>query len=97
MQLRLLKENKSMENNNQNQTNKPKYENGEKYQYNRFEDTFGDAGRYCDETPRNEPFHIFSIIPNGKKWKKVYLAIILCFAVFSVVAAIICFLYFNYF
>ena len=50
-----------MENNNQNQTNKPKYVNGEKYQYNRFEDTFGDAGRYSDETPRNEPFHIFKI------------------------------------
>ena len=61
-----------MENNNQNQTNKPKYVNGEKYQYNRFEDTFGDAGRYSDETPRNEPFHIFKIIPGGKKLKKVF-------------------------
>ncbi len=45
-----------MENNNLNQTNKPKYVNGEKYQYNRFEDTFGDAGRYSDETPRKRVF-----------------------------------------
>lgn len=45
-----------MENNNQNQSNKPKYVNGEKYQYNRFEDTFGDAGRYSDETPRKRAF-----------------------------------------
>lgn len=85
-----------MENNNQNQSDKPKYKNGEKYPYNRFEDTFGDAGRYSDETPRNETFHIFKIIPNGKKWKKVYLAIILCFAALSVVAGIIGFLYLNY-
>ncbi len=42
--------------NNQNQTNQPKYKNGEKYQYNRFEDTFGDAGRYSDETPRRRVF-----------------------------------------
>ena len=84
-----------MENNNQNQTNKPKYVNGEKYQYNRFEDTFGDAGRYSDETPRNEPFHIFKIMNNGKKWKKVHIAIMLCLAIFSVVVGIIAFLYFN--
>lgn len=45
-----------MENNNQSQTNKPRYVNGEKYQYNRFEDTFGDAGRYSDETPRKRVF-----------------------------------------
>ncbi len=45
-----------MENNNQNQENKPEYKNGEKYQYNRFEDTFGDAGRYSDETPRKRAF-----------------------------------------
>ena len=45
-----------MENNNQNQTNTPRYKNGEKYQYNRFEDTFGDAGRYSDETPRRKIF-----------------------------------------
>ena len=45
-----------MENNNQNQSNKPQYKNGEKYQYNRFEDTFGDAGRYYDETPRRKVF-----------------------------------------
>lgn len=43
-------------NNNQNKTNEPKYKNGEKYQYNRFEDTFGDAGRYSDETPRKRVF-----------------------------------------
>lgn len=85
-----------MGNSNQNQPNKPVYKSGEKYPYNRFEDTFGDAGRYSDETPRNEPFHIFKIMPNGKKWKKVHLAIILCFAVISVVIGIICFLYFNY-
>ncbi len=45
-----------MENKNQNKNNKPKYKNGEKYQYNRFEDTFGDAGRYSDETPRKRNF-----------------------------------------
>ena len=33
-----------------------KYVNGEKYTYNRFEDTFGDAGRYSDETPRKRNF-----------------------------------------
>ena len=82
-----------MEKNDQNQNNKPRYVNGEKYPYNRFEDTFGDAGRYSDETPRNDHFHIFKIIPNGKKWKKFYLALILCFAVLSVGAGIIGFLY----
>lgn len=59
--------------NNQNQKNTPKYKNGEKYQYNRFEDTFGDAGRYSDETPRQEPYHIFKLVPNGEKWKKKYI------------------------
>ena len=72
---------------------RPKYVNGEKYPYNRFEDTFGDAGRYSDETPRNEPFHIFKILPKGEKLKKVYLAIILFFAVLSVIGGIIGFLY----
>lgn len=80
-----------MENNNQ--ADKPKYKNGEKYQYNRFEDTFGDAGRYSDETPRNDHFHIFKLLPNGEKWKKVYLAIILFFAVASVIGGIVGFLY----
>ena len=61
---------------NRNQTSQPKYKNGEKYQYNRFEDTFGDAGRYSDETPRQEPYHIFKLIPNGEKWKKRYIAFI---------------------
>lgn len=42
--------------NNQKKNNKLKYKNGEKYQYNRFEDTFGDAGRYTDETPRKRTF-----------------------------------------
>ena len=45
-----------MENNNQNQSNKPQYKNGEKYPYNRFEDTFGDAGKYSDETPIKRVF-----------------------------------------
>lgn len=81
------------QNNNQNNSDKPRYKNGEKYQYNRFEDTFGDAGRYSDETPRNEPFHIFKILPKGEKLKKVYLAIVLFFAVASVIGGIIGFLY----
>lgn len=38
------------------QNNELKYKNGEKYRYNRFEDTFGDAGRYSDETPRKRVF-----------------------------------------
>lgn len=42
--------------NNQKKNNKLKYKNGGKYQYNRFEDTFGDAGRYSDETPRKRAF-----------------------------------------
>lgn len=50
---------------NRNQTNQPKYKNGEKYQYNRFEDTFGDAGRYSDETPRRR------IFLNKTHWKIV--------------------------
>ena len=45
-----------MADNNQNSSDKPRYKNGEKYQYNRFEDTFGDAGRYSDETPRKRVF-----------------------------------------
>ena len=57
-----------MENNNQNQTNEPKYKNGEKYPYNRFEDTFGDAGRYSDETPRRRVFL------NKTHWKIVLVA-----------------------
>lgn len=85
-----------MENNKQNQSDQPKYKNGEKYPYNRFEDTFGDAGRYSDETPRNEPFHIFKLIPDGKKWKKVHIAIILCIAVLTLIAGVIAFWYFNY-
>ena len=63
--------------NNQNQTNNPKYINGEKYQYNRFEDTFGDAGRYSDETPREEPYHIFKLLSNGEKWKKRYIVFLI--------------------
>ncbi len=84
-----------MENNKPTQGNKPKYVNGEKYQYNRFEDTFGDPGRYSDETPRNEPFHIFKLIPSGKKWKKVFLIILFCMAFLSVVFGVLGFLYFN--
>ena len=57
-----------MENNNQNKTNEPKYKNGEKYPYNRFEDTFGDAGRYSDETPRRRVFL------NKTHWKIVLVA-----------------------
>lgn len=82
-----------MDDNNQNQTNKPKYKNGEKYQYNRFEDTFGDAGRYSDETPRNDAFHIFNVIPNGKKWKKVFFAILIFFGLISLVAGVLGFLH----
>jgi hypothetical protein len=67
-----------MENNNQNQTNKPKYVNGEKYQYNRFEDTFGDAGRYSDETPRKR------IFINQTHWK-----IILVIAVFITLCSVV--------
>ena len=82
-----------MADNNQNNYNKLQYKNGEKYQYNRFEDTFGDAGRYSDKTPRNEPFHIFKVIPGGEKLKKVYLAIILIFALLSIIGGIVGFLY----
>lgn len=88
-----MQENNVMENNNQNQTNEPKYVNGEKYQYNRFEDTFGDAGRYSDETPRNEQYHIFKVIPNGQKWKKVFIAILVCFGMLTLVAGVLGFLY----
>lgn len=35
---------------------KPKYVNGEKYAFNRFADSFGDAGKYSDETPRKRVF-----------------------------------------
>ena len=44
---------------------RPKYVNGEKYTFNRFEDTFGDAGRYSDETPRKR------IFLNKTHWKIV--------------------------
>lgn len=69
-----------MENNNQNQNNKPKYVNGEKYQYNRFEDTFGDAGRYSDETPRKRVFL------NKPHWKIVLaVAVLLTLASFVLI------------
>ena len=69
-----------MENNNQNQNNKPKYVNGEKYQYNRFEDTFGDAGRYSDETPRKRVFL------NKSHWKIVLaVAVLLTLASFVLI------------
>ncbi len=54
-----------MEKNNHNQPNN-KYKNGEKYPYNRFEDTFGDAGRYSDETPRKRTFL------NKNHWKIIF-------------------------
>ena len=69
-----------MENNNQNQEKKPKYVNGEKYPYNRFEDTFGDAGRYSDETPRKKVFL------NKTHWKIVLgIAVIMTLATFALV------------
>ncbi len=82
-----------MENNNKNQPNNLRYKNGEKYQYNRFEDTFGDAGRYSDETPRNEPFHIFKVIPNGEKLKKVFIGFLIFFGILTIVAGVLGFLY----
>ena len=45
-----------MADNNQNISGKPIYKNGEKYQYNRYDDTFGNARRYSDETPRRKMF-----------------------------------------
>lgn len=84
-----------MENNNQNQTNTPRYKNGEKYQYNRFEDTFGDAGRYSDETPREEPYHIFKLIPNGEKWKKRYIAFLVVMGLVVLVGGVFCALSIN--
>lgn len=84
-----------MENNNQNDTNKPKYKNGEKYPYNRFEDTFGDPGRYSDETPRNDAFHIFKVIPNGEKWKKVFIGILIALGILTVAGGIFGFLSVN--
>lgn len=69
-----------MENNNQNQEKKPRYVNGEKYPYNRFEDTFGDAGRYSDETPRKRVFL------NKTHWKIVLgIAAIMTLAAFALV------------
>lgn len=80
---------------NQNQTNQPKYKNGEKYQYNRFEDTFGDAGRYSDKTPRKEPFHMFKLLPNGEKWKKRYIVFLVVIGLVILVGGIFCALSFN--
>ncbi len=57
------KENNIKTTDNDNPQQKPRYVNGEKYQYNRFEDTFGDAGRYSDETPRKR------IFLNKSHWK----------------------------
>lgn len=71
-----------MENNNQNQSNKPRYKNGEKYQYNRFEDTFGDAGRYSDETPRRKVFL------NKTHWK-IILVIAIIITLGSVAMAVL--------
>lgn len=74
-----------MGNNNQNQTDKPKYKNGEKYQYNRFEDTFGDAGRYSDETPRRRVFL------NKTHWL-LFLAIAIIVTLSSVAMAVLFFM-----
>lgn len=71
-----------MEDNNKNQTNKPQYKNGEKYQYNRFEDTFGDAGRYSDETPRRRVFL------NKTHWK-IILVIAIIITLGSVAMAVL--------
>lgn len=71
-----------MENNNQNQSDKPKYKNGEKYPYNRFEDTFGDAGRYSDETPRRRVFL------NKSHWK-IILVIAIIITLGSVAMAVL--------
>ena len=69
-----------MENNNQNNSDKPRYKNGEKYQYNRFEDTFGDAGRYSDETPRRKVFL------NKTHWKIVLgIAVLLSLGSFALI------------
>jgi len=57
--------------NAQNQPQETKYKNGEKYPYNRFEDTFGDAGRYSDETPRRRVFL------NKAHWKIVLIIAVL--------------------
>ncbi len=71
-----------MEDNNKNQTNKPKYKNCEKYQYNRFEDTFGDAGRYSDETPRRRVFL-------NKTYWKIILVIAIIITLGSVAMAVL--------
>lgn len=42
----------------------------EKYPYNRFEDTFGDAGKYSDETPRKTLFPDISFGEKSRKSKK---------------------------
>lgn len=77
-----MQENNIMENNNQNQNNKPRYKNGEKYQYNRFEDTFGDPGRYSDETPRKRAFL------NKTHWK-IVLAVAVIISLCSVVLLVL--------
>lgn len=69
-----------MANNNQNDSDKPRYKNGEKYPYNRFEDTFGDAGRYSDETPRRKVFL------NKTHWKIVLgIAVLLSLGSFALI------------
>ncbi len=69
-----------MTNNNQNNSDKPRYKNGEKYPYNRFEDTFGDAGRYSDETPRRKVFL------NKTHWKIVLgIAVLLSLGSFALI------------
>lgn len=61
--------------NSQNTTYTPGVEphaQREKYPYNRFEDTFGDAGRYSDETPGVKVFPDFSKMKkNGKSNIKI--------------------------
>lgn len=84
-----------MEGKKQNDTIKRQYKNGEKYTYNRFEDTFGDAGRYSDETPRNDAFHIFKVIHNGEKKKKVFIVILVIFGLLTVVGGVFGFLSVN--
>lgn len=64
----------------------------EKYPYNRFEDTFGDAGQYADETPRVKAFPDFSKTKNNEKNKiKTGIIIFICILAFNFLAGIFSF------
>lgn len=60
----------------------------EKYPYNRFEDTFGDAGQYSDETPKVKSLFDFTKVKKiGNNKAVIGVIVSVCIIVFNLLAA----------